>query len=61
MAVDGEDLLVDMVKSMGLKIDNILERLIRLEERTSRKAGLYGMIGGLVPAVGFFVYWLMSR
>ena len=61
VTVELEQVLHDMLKTLTEKVDDIQERLTRLEERTSRKAGLYGLIGGLVPAVGFFIYWVMSR
>ena len=59
--MDIEKMLLDGLTSLNVKVDDIKERLIRLEERTSRKAGLYGLLGGLIPAVGVLTYWLMSR
>jgi len=61
VTVDVENLLVTMVQTLDEKVDDIKERLIRLEERTSMKASFYGVLGGLVPAVCVLLYWVMSK
>lgn len=56
-----KQIIIDWMKALDTKVDNITERLIRLEERTSRKAGLYGLLGGLIPTVGLLIFWIVSK
>jgi hypothetical protein len=61
MTVDVENLLVKMVTNLDKKVDDITERLTRLEERTSMKATLYGLLGGAVPVlIALAIWWVTT-
>jgi hypothetical protein len=42
------------------KVDLILERTIRQDERLRARSGAWGFIGGALPAAGVLVYWLVG-
>lgn len=42
------------------KVDQVLDRTTRIEERARAKAGIWGLVGGALPSLGVFVYWLVG-
>ena len=59
--MDIEKVLLDLLTRLDAKVDDIQERLVRVEERTSRKASLYGLLGGLLPAICVLIYMFWSK
>lgn len=43
------------------KIEKIDQRLTRLETAFSIKSGTWGMIGGLLPALVVFLWWIVNK
>jgi hypothetical protein len=54
------DYIIDEVRENRERILDVLQRLVRVEERTSRKATIYGLIGGAIIALPPLFYWLAS-
>jgi hypothetical protein len=42
------------------KVDQILERTIRQDERLRARSGVYGFIGGFLPAGVVLIYWIVG-
>lgn len=61
MTMDVERIILDKLTALERKVDVLTEKVIRLEERSSRKAGLYGLMGGLIPAMVVLVYWMVTH
>lgn len=54
------DRLHDAVLRNHAMLIDLLQRVVRLEERYTRMSVLWGTLGGLVPAVGVSIWWLLS-
>ena len=55
-----DEILLSEIKILTIKVDNIIERLVRLEERTSRKATMYGLFGGTVATLPVLIWWVVK-
>lgn len=56
-----EQMVVDEVRENRGYIMEILQRLTRVEEKTSRTATLYGLLGGIISGVGALLLWFASQ
>lgn len=42
-------------------IIEILQRVARLEEKGTRRAAFYGVLGGFLPSIGLVIWWLVGK
>ena len=52
--------LLEEVRENRKYIFEIVQRLTRVEERTSRKATTWGLVGGCIAMVPPVVWWVMT-
>jgi hypothetical protein len=42
------------------KVDLLIERTARQDERMRARSGLWGFVGGFLPAAGVLTYWIVG-
>lgn len=54
-------LMIDArLSRLETKVDDLLDRMTRIEERARARAGMWGLMGGALPSIGVFIYWLVA-
>lgn len=51
---------LERIETAVEKIPELDKRILLLEERGRARASLYGLLGGLVPAIGVLIYWIVN-
>jgi len=54
------EIIIQEVRQNRTHIMDIIERLVRVEEKTTRKATIYGIVGGVLPSLTIVLWWLFT-
>ena len=55
------DLLLDEIRENRGTLVELLERVVRLEERYRGMSVFWGTLGGLLPAAGIVLWWVATK